>query len=76
MLRIPQRAVSNAARRQISTLTQRNVARNVKTSLSLIAATTIKRQQPWKMVSLYMGSKRYYAGKKKKKKIACIIISN
>jgi hypothetical protein len=65
MLKISQRTFNNtAARHQISTFVQRSATRNVKTSVSVIAASTaLKRQQPWKLVGAYYGSKRFYVGK-------------
>lgn len=65
MLRISQQTVSFTAKRRFTTaIVQRNVARgsNVKKSLSLLTATAIKRQQPWKLASVYVESKRFYAG--------------
>ncbi|CAO3651919.1 unnamed protein product [Mucor hiemalis] len=64
MLKISQQTISSTAKRQLTTaIVQRNVTRgsNVKKSLSLLTATTIKRQQPWKLTNFYMESKRFYA---------------
>lgn len=70
MLRISQHILSNTTKRHISTVIRRvapattPTTRNVKTSLPVIAATALTRQQqPWKLASLYYGSKRFYVGK-------------
>lgn len=71
MLRITQRAFNNTSKRQISTLVVErqvgasNSMRLVKNQaqMSLLASAAIKRQQPWKWIALYSGSKRFYNGK-------------
>jgi hypothetical protein len=66
MLRITQRAFSS--KRQLSTLVERqfggtNSMRLVKNQAHILASTAaIKRQQPWKWMALYYGSKRFYNG--------------
>lgn len=69
MLKLPQRTLARPNNfRSFYTLAQRNVAPNVRTSLSVMAVTALKRQQAWKLAAVFSGNKRFYAGKKKLKK--------
>lgn len=58
MFRISQRNLVKSGIRQITTVAQRNVTRNVRMSLF----PALKAQQPWKLTSVHC-AKRFYAGK-------------
>ncbi|KAI9246431.1 P-loop containing nucleoside triphosphate hydrolase protein [Helicostylum pulchrum] len=63
MLKLPQRTLVRPNNfRSLYTLAQRNVTPNVRTSLSVMAVTALKRQQAWKLAAVFYGNKRFYAG--------------
>lgn len=71
MFRISQRSLGKVNVRQLTTVVQRNAARNVRMSL----VTAVKAQQPWKLTSVYC-AKRFYAGKIKELSIIKVYVLN